>query len=90
MVLRDALREAESGIGERIRETRQSFGLTQHQLAVKAGTNQAVVQKIENGHSIRPRILIDLGIALEVNPAWLQFGDLCAAKSMPEVEQETV
>lgn len=76
MVLKDALREAERRIGERLRETRQSFGLTQHELAVTAGTNQAVIQKIENGHSIRPRILIDLGIVLEVNPAWLQFGNL--------------
>ena len=37
-------------------------------------TNQAVIQKIENGKSRQPRIVEGLAIALEVNPAWLQWG----------------
>lgn len=87
MITKDILKVSESGGGERLRQARQTLGLTQQQLADKAGTNQAVIQKIENGHSIRPRVLVELGVALEVNPAWLQFGDLCAAKGLPEEEK---
>lgn len=86
MSLIDTLMEAEKGLGERLRQTRLSTGLTQQQLADLARTNQAVVQKIENGKSLRPRILVNLAVALDVNPAWLQMGDLCASKVMPEVE----
>lgn len=87
MTIRDTLKESEGGIGERLKQTRQTLGLTQQQLASQAGTNQAVIQKIENGHSLRPRVLVDLAVALDVNPAWLQFGDLCAAKETPQSEQ---
>lgn len=80
------LKDAEKGLGARLRQTRHSAGLTQTQLAVRAGTNQAVIQKIENGNSRRPRVLVDIAVVLDVNPAWLQMGDLCAGKEMPEVE----
>ena len=36
-------------LGERLRYRRRQMGWTQEQLAVQAGTNQAVIQKIENG-----------------------------------------
>ena len=49
-------------------------GWTQTELADKVGTSQAVVQKIENGKSLRPRILEQLADALDVKPAWLMFG----------------
>ncbi|MEJ1298818.1 MAG: helix-turn-helix transcriptional regulator [Candidatus Sedimenticola sp. (ex Thyasira tokunagai)] len=67
----------------RLRETRKEAGLTQVQLAVRAGTIQAVIQKIENGHSQRPRILPELAYALKVNPAWLQFGEPFASADLP-------
>jgi len=51
------------------------MGWTQEQLAVQAGTNQAVIQKIENGKSLRPRKIDEIASVLEVNPAWLMFGD---------------
>ncbi|MEJ1422089.1 MAG: helix-turn-helix transcriptional regulator, partial [Candidatus Sedimenticola sp. (ex Thyasira tokunagai)] len=53
----EATRAAEAEISTRLRETRKAAGLTQVQLAVRAGTIQAVIQKIENGKSLRPRVL---------------------------------
>ena len=64
----------ESGLGSRLRKRRKDLGWTQTELADKVGTSQAVVQKIENGKSLRPRILEQLADALDVKPAWLMFG----------------
>ncbi len=62
-------------LGSRMRHKRLEKGWTQEQLAVRAGTNQAVIQKIENGKSLRPRKIDQIAAVLEVNPAWLMFGD---------------
>ena len=43
------LQQAKLTIGNRCREARNAKGLTQVQLGELAGTNQAVIQKIENG-----------------------------------------
>jgi len=71
--------QAKDGIGKRLRETRKARGLTQVKLAEKANTNQAVIQKIENGKSVQPRNIEDLALVLQVNPAWLQWGEPYAA-----------
>ena len=60
-------------IGVRLRTTRRDKGFTQDQLAKEAGTNQAVIQKIENGKSLRPRQIMQIAKVLNINPAWLQF-----------------
>jgi len=62
-------------LGQRMRYKRLDNGWTQEQLAAKAGTNQAVIQKIENGKSLRPRKIDQIAAVLGVNPAWLMFGD---------------
>lgn len=69
------LHQAEVGVGQRLRQIRQARNLTQVELADLAGTTQATIQKIENGASKRPRNLVDLAVALDVNPAWLQWGE---------------
>jgi transcriptional regulator with XRE-family HTH domain len=61
-------------LGERLRRRRKETGLTQEQLGEKSGTTQAVIQKIENGKSLRPRKLNEIAFALDVDPAWLMFG----------------
>ena len=76
---RTELQQAKEQIGIRLRETRLEQELTQMDLAALANTNQAVIQKIENGKSKQPRIMEDLAIALEINPAWLQWGEPYAA-----------
>lgn len=75
---------AEAGVGERLRTLRTAKGLTQTQLADLAGTNQAVIQKIENGKSIRPRRLAALAVVLGVNPAWLAWGEPYATPDAPQ------
>lgn len=70
-------------IGERLYDARARKGLTQEELGKAAGSNQAVVQKIENGKSKRPRIVVELATVLEVNPAWLQFGPYAASRVVP-------
>ena len=37
-------------------------------------SNQAAIQKIENGRSLRPRNIVKLAQMLQVSPAWLMFG----------------
>lgn len=84
MISLEEMREAEAGVGIRVRQLRKQAGWTQEQLAVRSGTNQAVIQKIENGKSLRPRGLADLANILRANPAWLQWGDLFASPDMPD------
>jgi len=67
-------RSHESTLGARLRKRRKELGWTQTELAEKVKTSQAVIQKIENGKSLRPRILEELAIAMQVKPAWLMFG----------------
>jgi transcriptional regulator with XRE-family HTH domain len=62
-------------LSNRLRTSRRKVGLTQEKLADLAGTNQAVVQKIENGRSNFPRKIREIASALNVNPGWLLFGE---------------
>jgi transcriptional regulator with XRE-family HTH domain len=75
--------EGTQNIGVRLRRTRRELNLSQAELAEKAGTNQAVIQKIENGKSLRPRLIEPIAEVLKVNPAWLQFGEPWAHKKRP-------
>ncbi|MFC1721200.1 helix-turn-helix domain-containing protein [Patescibacteria group bacterium] len=63
-------------LGERLRCRRREKSWTQEHLAALAGTNQAVIQKIENGRSLRPRRINEIAEALGVSPAWLMFGSV--------------
>lgn len=58
----------------RLRAARLESGRTQTRLAEEVGTSQAVVQKIENGQSLRPRILAELAKVLNVPVEWLAYG----------------
>ena len=71
-------------LANRLRSTRRECNLTQTELGSLSGTNQAVIQKIENGISLRPRSINDIAKALKVNPAWLQFGEPWATKDVPQ------
>ena len=73
------LQQAKLSIGTRLREARISKGLTQVELGKLAGTNQAAIQKIENGKVWNPPVVAELASALGVNPAWLQWGEPFAA-----------
>ena len=62
-------------LAERLRIRRKKVGWTQEQLAQKVGSSQAVIQKIENGKSLRPRKIDRIAEVLGTTPAWLMFGD---------------
>ncbi|MDZ7750467.1 MAG: helix-turn-helix transcriptional regulator [Gammaproteobacteria bacterium] len=66
-------------LGGRLREARKARGWTQEELACRADTSQAVIQKIENGKSLRPRKIDVIARVLDVDPAWLMFGGHRAA-----------
>ena len=74
MALKKKKRGTES-LGERLRARRREVGYTQEQLAERADTTQAVIQKIENGKSLRPRKIDRIAGALGVKAAWLMFGN---------------
>jgi transcriptional regulator with XRE-family HTH domain len=77
-------RDDESTLAGRLRKRRKDIGWTQVQLAEEVGTSQAVIQKIENGKSLRPRIMEDLAVALDVLPSWLMFG----VEEVPDLDGE--
>ena len=74
MAKRKAKKAQSDSLGYRLRMTRRERGWTQDHLAEESGTSQAVIQKIENGKSLRPRKIDQIAAALDVDPAWLQFG----------------
>jgi transcriptional regulator with XRE-family HTH domain len=61
-------------IGDRVRLRRQELGLTQQELAARAGGGQSSINRIENGETPDPRssTLNALSVALKVPVAWLQ------------------
>ena len=70
-------------IGARLRIVRKEKGHTQDQVAARVGSDQCLIQKIENGLSLRPRHFMEIAEALDVNPAWLQFGEPYAERERP-------
>jgi len=62
-------------IGDRVRDARLRLSLSQEDVAARAGTSQPVIQKIENGKSLRPRIIPELAKALSLTPSWISFGE---------------
>ena len=71
-------------LASRLRSARKGHKWSQQDLATRAGTTQAVIQKIENGKSLRPRNIVAIAEALEVEPSWLMFGASETAELSPE------
>ena len=68
---------------QRVRVARKDRGFTQEYLAEKAGVSVEAINHVENGTILRPREIVPIAIALDVNPAWLQFGDTFANRQLP-------
>ena len=64
------------GIGKRLKEARKLRGLTQQQLATKAGVKQASISDLERGESksFRGTTLVSIAQTLKVRPDWLETG----------------
>lgn len=64
----------EETLATRLTAARVRKSWTQDQLAARANTTQAVIQKIENCKNLRPRNIQAIANALDVDPSWLMFG----------------
>ncbi len=64
-------------IGERLRLARLRRALSQENLAAKAGVPVVTISRIENNRygTPRPGTVRKLSMALEIDPAWLLFGE---------------
>lgn len=71
-------------LAERVRTKRKAKGWTQKQFGELTGSNQAAIQKIENGKSLHPRNVAQLAAALQVSPAWLIFGQASVEEALDE------
>ena len=69
-----AVAQTQESLAERLRNARLEKTWSQEYLATRADTSQAVIQKIENGKSLRPRNIERIAEALGLRPAWLMFG----------------
>lgn len=62
-------------LGARIRSARERKGLTQTQLAKRAGCGQSVIGNLESEKRFSTSYLLKIAAALDVSPHWLESGD---------------
>lgn len=62
-------------LGARIAARRKERELSQEQLAALLEMSQQGIEKIENGHVKRPRLLREIALALWTSQDWLLFGE---------------
>ncbi len=60
---------------DRVRARRVELGLSQVELAKKAGLSQSTVAQIERGRNSRSAHILNLAEALKVHPRWLEGGE---------------
>ncbi|MFY1963613.1 XRE family transcriptional regulator [Achromobacter xylosoxidans] len=60
---------------DRVRARRIELGLSQVELAKKAGLSQSTVAQIERGRNSRSAHILNLAEALKVHPRWLEGGE---------------
>lgn len=61
-------------LSERVVWARARLGISQEQLAAKAGVSQGTIGNIESGIRKKPRELVSIANALGVRPEWLSSG----------------
>lgn len=75
----------------RVIKRRKELGLTQAQLARKAGIPQSTIGQIENGRNKSTTKLLEIAAALEVSPEYLMYGKNTAAQNkVPEQDADIV
>ena len=60
-------------LGARVRAAREAQGITQSELAGRVGITGSMVSLIERGVH-RTRSIVELSVALDVDPRWLALG----------------
>jgi len=61
-------------IAERLKQTRESLGMSQEQLASVAKVSQGTIGNVESGLRKNPRELLSIAKALGVRAEWLKDG----------------
>lgn len=59
---------------DRVSKARRKLGISQAELSRRVGVKQQSIQQLEDGIVKRPRYLLELAEALQVNPKWLTEG----------------
>jgi transcriptional regulator with XRE-family HTH domain len=73
-------------VGERIKRRRTELGLTQDELAQKAGISKSFLSDLENGkRSIGAETLLDLGRAMKVSLDFLMIGEESEGRADKEI-----
>lgn len=75
--------EMPSPLSTRLRQARKDAGLTQQELADRAGLAQATISKMESGQISQTTEILTLARVLGVNPDWLARGIGPKEKSSP-------
>lgn len=60
---------------DRLNHAMQQAGLSQGQLAEKAGVSQPAIQKLTSGKASSSRKVVEIAAALQVRPEWLSSGE---------------
>jgi len=74
-----------SKLAENIKNRMQALGLTQKELAEKAGITQVTVHKLLTGKIANSSRIVDLSKALECDTEWLMYGE---TQSVGELDTE--
>jgi transcriptional regulator with XRE-family HTH domain len=66
--------ETDETISQRVKQRRIELGMTQAEVAERAGIRQQSYQQIEAGETKRPRYLLEIASVLKCKPQWLLSG----------------
>ena len=76
-------------LSDRLKYIRTLHGLSQAELAQKAGTTQQAIQQAEKGVARQPRYLNHLANELEISVQWLIFNELQNDKEVSNHKENT-
>ena len=76
-------------LGTRIRQVREELGMTKKQLAALCHYTENAVIHFEYDRVRQPTKIHSIAVALNVNPAWLAFGDEWATRERVVVVENT-
>lgn len=87
-IYKRACRVSVMDMADRLKARRKQMGLTQAQLAIKAGLTQQMIQQLETRKVLTTGKLVQLADALGVRPQWLESGDGPMIDSITADERE--
>lgn len=74
-------------LAQRLKYARELANLSQQEVAKRAGISQPTYFKIENGSTLKPRNILEISHALNVDAHWLATGEGEISAEKPTIEQ---